>query len=283
MAVTSVDIGEHHGTTVFVVAFTHVGGGTLKNRTGKPIERGLDKTRTQQNLAVKNLGSATLSTPIGERRDEKLIQRISERGNKVSYESGIVFFTQGEKSSGIFLILQGTVKLSIASSGGRVIILGFEGPGTILGLAAIILGRTHYATAEAVGPTTVVFLRRDAFLKLVRENAKTALEAAAILSERCFKLLDELSIFALSESAQQRLAAFLLGLRPDGKDNGGIRLLGMRQEDLAQMVGLSRETASRLLSRLNKKQILDWKRSTLEIRNWDALQKLAATKMGREA
>ncbi|HMD06723.1 MAG TPA: Crp/Fnr family transcriptional regulator [Candidatus Acidoferrum sp.] len=256
----------------------------MKNRTSKPIDRGLDKTRTKQNLAVENLGSATLSTPIGERRDEKLIHRLSERGNKVSYESGIVFFTQGEKSSGIFLMLQGTAKLSIASSGGRAIILGFEGPGTILGLAATILGKTHYATAEAVGPTTVVFLRRDAFLKLVQESTKTALEVAAILSERCFKLLDELSIFALSESAQQRLAAFLLGLRPDGRDNGvGIRLPGARQEDLAQMVGLSRETASRLLSRFKKRQILNWKCSTLEIRNWDALQKLAATKMGREA
>ena len=283
-AVTSLGIWEHSATTVPFVTFTKVRGETLKNRTSKPIDRGLDKTRTKQNLAVENLGSATLSTPIGERRDEKLIQRLSERGNKVSYESGIVFFTQGEKSSGIFLMLQGTAKLSIASSGGRAIILGFEGPGTILGLAATILGKTHYATAEAVGPTTVVFLRRDAFLKLVQENTKTALEVAAILSERCFKLLDELSIFALSESAQQRLAAFLLGLRPDGRDNGvGIRLPGARQEDLAQMVGLSRETASRLLSRFKKRQILNWKRSTLEIRNWDALQKLAATKMGREA
>jgi len=283
-AVTSLGIWEHSATTVPFVTFTQVRGETLKNRTSKPIDRGLDKTRTKQNLAVENLGSATLSTPIGERRDEKLIHRLSERGNKVSYESGIVFFTQGEKSSGIFLMLQGTAKLSIASSGGRAIILGFEGPGTILGLAATILGKTHYATAEAVGPTTVVFLRRDAFLKLVQESTKTALEVAAILSERCFKLLDELSIFALSESAQQRLAAFLLGLRPDGRDNGvGIRLPGARQEDLAQMVGLSRETASRLLSRFKKRQILNWKCSTLEIRNWDALQKLAATKMGREA
>lgn len=181
-------------------------------------------------------------------------------------------------------MLQGTAKLSIASSSGKAIVLGFEGPGTILGLAATILGKTHYVTAEALGPSTVVFLRRDAFLKLVAEKTKTAVEAAALLSERCFKLLDELRIIGLSESAQQRLAAFLLGLRPDGKDNGvGIRLPRVRQEDLAQMVGLSRETASRLLSRFKKRQILDWKHSTLEIRNWDALQKLAATKIGLEA
>ncbi len=256
----------------------------MKNRTSKPIDHGLDKTRAKLNMAVENPGSAAFSTPIAERRDEKLIQRISERGDTMSYEKGIVFFTQGEKSSGILLMLQGTAKLSIASSSGKAIILGFEGPGTILGLAATILGKTHYATAEALGPATVVFLRRDAFLKLVEENTKTALEAAALLSERCFKLLDELRIIGLSESAQQRLAAFLLELRPDGKDNGvGIRLPGVRQEDLAQMVGLSRETASRLLSRFKKRQILNWKHSTLEIRNWVALQKLAATKTGREA
>lgn len=50
-----------------------------------------------------------------------------------------------------------------------------------------------------------------------------------------------------------------------------IRSLGGKQEDLAQMVGLCRETTSRLLARLKQRQILDWDYSTLVVRNWSAL------------
>jgi len=182
---------EHHGSILVVVALSAVKGGTLKKRPGKAIDRGLDESHAKQSMVVENLGFDMLSTPLAERRDQELTQRISESSNKVSYEKGTIFFAQGEKSSGIFLMLEGTAKLSIASSDGKALILGFEGPGTILGLAATILGEVHEATAEAVGPTTAIFLRRDAFLKLAQENTKMAFEAAALLSERCFKLLDE--------------------------------------------------------------------------------------------
>jgi CRP/FNR family transcriptional regulator, cyclic AMP receptor protein len=220
---------------------------------------------------------ATLSPSPACRSDQTLSQRISECGSKLSYEKGATFFAQGGKPEGIFLLVAGSVKLSMASSDGRTLILGFPRPGAVLGLAATILGSAHESTAETVEAVTAVFVPRLAFLKLVQERPRTTFEVAELLSERCKELLNELRTIGLCESAQQRLATFLLGFRSQSKENGGyIRLPGASQEDLAQMVGLSRETASRLLTRLKKRRVLDWKRSTLVVRDWGALQKLAA-------
>lgn len=221
-------------------------------------------------------GVAVLSRSPACPPDQTLFQRISECGHKVSCEKGATLFAQGGKPEGVFLLVEGSVKLSMAASDGKTLILGFLGPGTVLGLAATILGRTHESTAEAVEAVTAIFVPRTAFLKLVLETPRTTFEVAELLSERCKQLLKELKTIGLSESAQQRLATFLLGLRAQSKENGGyIRLPGASQQDLAQMVGLSRETASRLLARLKKRHVLDWKHSTLLVKDWEALQKMA--------
>lgn len=257
-------------------------GAALKKR--ETTNRGQSKHCAKHNVPVGKVGFDMLSTPLIGPPDQRLVQRISELGRKKLYEKRSILFAQGEQSSTILLLLKGSAKLSVTSPDGRALILGFLGPGTVLGLAATILGKTYEATAETVEPTTAISLPRNAFLKLVEESAKTAFEAAELLGEQCFDLLGELRTIGLSGSAQQRLAAFLLGLRPQSKNAGGcIRLPGASQEDLAQMVGLSRETASRLLARFKKRGVLDWNRSSLVVRNWGALQKLAAFEIGGRA
>jgi len=220
-----------------------------------------------------------LSTPPARRLGEKLVQRIVEAGRRSSYEKGQILFAQGQQSRGVFLLVEGLVKLSLASSDGNSLILGFSGPETILGLAATVLDETHVTSAQAVAPTTAVVLPRDIVLRLVQENTTLAFEAVEMLSAERYDLLDHLSAIGLSKSASQRLAGFLVRLRqdsPDHDDSVHIRLAGVTQDDLAHMLGVSRETTSRLLSRFRKRHVLQWERSTLLIRDWRALRRLAA-------
>lgn len=80
----------------------------------------------------------------------------------------------------------------------------------------------------------------------------------------------------LSESAQQELARCLLGLlNHHSADHGAHVELNLSQETIAQMVGLSREMVSRLLSPLRRKVGLHWTRSDFIVRNRRALEKLA--------
>jgi CRP-like cAMP-binding protein len=185
-------------------------------------------------------------------------------------------FKEGEESSGVYLILEGRVKVSVNSAEGKTLVLGFFGPGTILGIAAAILGRTHATTAEAAKPTRAIFVGRTDFVKEVQEDLRAAVQVAQLVSENCFFVLGKIAAVELSHSASQRLARCLLGLvgqEGDSRTNGQAKL-GLSQETVAQMVGLSRETATRLLSQFRRNGILDWKRSGLVIEDRDALERI---------
>jgi len=238
------------------------------------INRGSNDGRGKQTIGTESFGSEFVSRAQTATLEPVLIQQVVELGDKISYTRGSILFAEAENPRGVFLVLDGCVKSSVVSSQGKGLILGFQGPGTLLGLDAAILGHTYDATAETTEATTAIFFPRSALVKLLQENPKAAFEAMELLSRRCFNLLADLKSIGLAKTAEQRLAAFLLALRPDGKPVETLRLAGAKQEDLAQMVGLSRETASRLLSRLKKKQVLIWKRSTLIVRDWNAVERL---------
>lgn len=244
--------------------------------------RGL-KHRTGETLAMRHRQLNIPSRQLARRGEQELVSRISELGDTAAYARGSVLFAEGQTPTGIFLVSAGRVKLSVVSPDGKALVLGFFGPGAILGLAATMLGAPHDATAEPTEQTTVTFLPRGAFLKLVQQDAEALFAVAEVLSQRCLSLVGVLRTIGLLKSARQRLAAFLLEFRPDGEDHEvSIGLAGITQESLAQIVGLSRETASRLLSGFKKRGILEWKRSILTVRNWETLRSMATSRQIEE-
>ena len=161
---------------------------------------------------------------------------------------------------------------------GQTLVLGFFGPGTILGLAAAILGHAHAATAKILKPTKVLFVSRKELVREMQDDGTAARQVAELVSETCYFILGKMRAVDLSQSAEQKLARCLLGLRAHNTGASGETppKLDLSQETIAQMVGLSRETITRLLSRFRRRRILDWKRSGLVIRDTNALEKLAA-------
>jgi CRP/FNR family cyclic AMP-dependent transcriptional regulator len=126
-------------------------------------------------------------------------------------------------------------------------------------------------------PTRVLFVSRKELVREIESDAAVARQAAQLVSEACYFILGKMSAVDLSQSATQRLARCLVGLLAHNTGPGAEAppKLDLSQETLAQMVGLSRETVTRLLSRLRRSRILEWKRSGLVIRDRSALKKLA--------
>lgn len=174
------------------------------------------------------------------------------------------------------MVLEGRVKLSATSAQGKALVLGIFGIGAVLGLAGAVLGRPCAVTAEVMQPTRTVFIARNEVLREIRGNVVAAWQAAQLVSETCFFLLGKMTTVELAESAPQKMARCLLGLiAHNGNPDGEPEHLELTQEMIAQMVGLSRETVSRLLSRFRRSGVLDWTRSDFVIRNRRALEKLA--------
>ncbi len=223
------------------------------------------------------LGHLSARYPFPARLNDHYVARLQASNVGVSFSRGAILFEAGDEPTGVYVVLEGRTKLSVNSAQGKTLVLGFFGPGTILGLAAAILGRAHATTAETLKPTKVLFVSRQELAREMQADVRAARQAAMLVSEACYFILAKMSDVDLSQSAEQKLARCLLGLLAPNTESGGEAppRLGLSQETIAQMVGLSRETVTRLLARFRRGRILDWKRSGLVIRDRSALEKLA--------
>jgi CRP/FNR family cyclic AMP-dependent transcriptional regulator len=195
-----------------------------------------------------------------------------------AYPQGAVLFVEGQMPRGIFVLCKGSVKLSINSPSGRTVIVKLAEPGEVLGLSATISGKPYEVTAETLDPCQVNFVKRDDFLHFLKDDVEACFKVAEQLSEKYHNACKEAGSLGLSHSAAEKLAKLLLEWSAKNGDVGKTepRLkLRLTHEEIAQMIGTSRETVTRLFAELKKRQILQAKGSTMVIRNTAALREIA--------
>jgi CRP/FNR family cyclic AMP-dependent transcriptional regulator len=195
-----------------------------------------------------------------------------------AYPKGAVLFVEGQAPRGIFVLCKGRVKLSICSTDGKTLILKIAESGEVLGLSATISGKPYELTAETVDPCQINFVKREDFLRFLREHSEACLRVAEQLSEKYNTACREIRSLGLSHSAAEKLARLLLDWTARNgeanKQEPRVKL-ALTHEEIAQMIGTSRETVTRLFAELKKRQIVQAKGSTLVIRNKAALKSLA--------
>jgi CRP-like cAMP-binding protein len=159
----------------------------------------------------------------------------------------------GEPLPGLLVVLRGMLKVALPQ-GGRVIAL--LGPGGSFGEASIALGRAPRVEVVALVESTVALLPREALLALLREDARLALRFARTLASEALSLIEALEASA-SRHGAQRLAAYLDSLAPSG--NGGspcsVRLPASKTV-IASLLGMKKETLSRLLHELSARRLI---------------------------
>jgi len=194
-----------------------------------------------------------------------------------AYPQGAVLFVEGQLPRGIFVLFKGSVKLSINSPSGRTVIVKLAEPGEVLGLSATISGKPYEVTAETLDPCQVNFVKRDDFLHFLKDDVEACFKVAEQLSEKYHNACKEAGSLGLPHSAAEKLAKLLLEWTSKNGDTPKEPRLKLRltHEEIAQMIGTSRETVTRLFADMRKRQILQSKGSTLVIRNTAALRELA--------
>jgi CRP/FNR family transcriptional regulator len=197
-----------------------------------------------------------------------------------AYPKGAVLFVEGQAPRGIFVLCKGRVKLSICSTDGKTLILKIAEPGEVLGLSATVSGKTYELTAETIDPCQVNFVKRDDFLRFLKEHSDACFRVAEQLSDKYNTACREIRSLGLSHSAAEKLAKLLLewSSRSGESNKQEPRLrLSLTHEEIAQMIGTSRETVTRLFAELKKRQIVHAHGATLVIRNKVALRALASS------
>ncbi len=196
-----------------------------------------------------------------------------------AYPKGAVLFVEGQSPRGIFVLCKGRAKLSVGSSDGKTLILKIAEAGEVLGLSATVSGKPYELTAETLDPCQINFVKREEFLRFLKEHAEACFRVAEQLSDKYNTACREIRSLGLSHSAGEKLAKLLLEWGGNGvaDEHKETRLkVALTHEEIAQMIGTSRETVTRLFADLKKRQIIALKGSTLLIRNRSALRTLAS-------
>jgi len=196
-----------------------------------------------------------------------------------AYPQGAVLFVEGQSARGVYIICSGRVKLSTTSRDGKTLILRMAQPGEVLGLHATISGKPYELTAETLQPCQLDFIKRDDFLRFLQNHADACLHAAQHLSQNCQSAYEMIRSLGLSHSVSEKMARLLLEWAGDGESTKeGIRIkVSLTHEEIAQLIGTSRETVTRVLGEFRDKQLAQLRGSTLLIRNKPALERLIGT------
>lgn len=203
-----------------------------------------------------------------------------EHLEKIKYASafpqGAVLFVEGQAPRGIYIVCSGRVKLTTTSRDGKTLILRIAQAGEVLGLHGTVSGKPYELTAETLQPCQLDFIKREDFLKFLQNHADACLNAAQHLSENCQTAYEMIRSLGLSHSVSEKLARLLLEWASDGETTkDGIRIkISLTHEEIAQLIGTSRETVTRVLGEFRDKELAQLRGSTLLIRNKTALEKL---------
>ena len=224
------------------------GGGCKEDGMNTPY--GLEIVESCQNCKLKREHSFCNLTP-------PVLKAFSAVSHQTTFPGGATLFVEGQTPRGVFLLCSGKVKLSTTSRDGKVLILKMAGPGDMLGL--------------------VNFVQREALVSLLEKHGEAGLRSAQTLSREFQSAYRDIHDLILARSSAGKLAKLLLSWTPPVTDNANkeIRVrYGLTHEEMAQMIGASRETVTRLLGDLRRKQLIRLEGSTLVIRNRMALEAL---------
>ena len=193
------------------------------------------------------------------------------------YPKGSLLFVEGEQPRGVFILCSGRAKLTTSSSEGKLLIVKIAEPGEVLGASATILGKPYEVSAETLEPSQLNFIKREDFLRFMSVNAEACMHTAQQLSEKYHSAQREIRSLGLSQTTGEKLAKLILDwcVQEGDVTPKGIRLkVLLTHEEIAQMIGTTRETVTRLLSDLKRRKILDVKGSTVLVQDKGALENM---------
>ena len=194
---------------------------------------------------------------------------------------GNILFTEGEPARGIYILLAGRATVSISSPGGKIVILRVAQSGDVLGLNSTLRNYAYDVTVQALESCHTDFVSRSELIAQMERSQQCTQAVLLELSGELTELADRAKSLLLSQTSSVRLAKLLLewGTRTTANKSPLVRIeKSFTQEEIAQMIGSSRETVTRLLTTLSKRQIVEITTDSILIRDWRALENAAEDK-----
>lgn len=218
------------------------------------------------------------TVPIFSSLDFEDLDPLAGKLRRRGYQRGEVVFHQEDPADRMYIIVEGSIRISITSEDGREKDLAVLQPGDCFGEMALLDGSNRSATATAVDATQTLALYREDFMEFLQEHPQVVAQTTSLLTSRLRSVNQMLGDMAFLD-VPTRLAKQLLELA-DAQANeagpSGPIEVPMGQDQLARLVGASRETISRALNSYRRLGILSTSHRRITINDRDALERMTS-------
>lgn len=215
-----------------------------------------------------------LFTHLSDRERRKIAGEVVE----TCYRKGEFIFREGDPADTFHILKSGSVKCVKTSADGKEVTMKVLMPGDLFCCdAAVLDGAVHPGCAQPMGDVRVLALNKTAYFAMLRRNPDAALEVIGYLGKRLREAQENAKVLALNP-ADKRLASLLVNLaaRAGVRESGGVRLaVRLTRQDLANMIGVTVETAIRVMSRFTRQRLVAGTAKSLMILNLPKLKQLA--------
>lgn len=186
---------------------------------------------------------------FGDLSDKDLRELESVVRERLFRKNEVIFHAR-EPGNALFVIKRGRVKISMDDRSGREIILRIFEAGDFFGEMSLLDGESRSATVSSLEPCQALVLSRDQFLKFVMKRPEVVLKMLTALSRRLRKADEKISRLVFAD-AYEKVASVLMDIIEERKiplNIGADIPLSLTRKELADMVGLSRETLTRVIA-----------------------------------
>ncbi len=184
-----------------------------------------------------------------------------------------MIFHEGDKGDGFYMVDKGKIKVFKLSFDGKEQILHIYGPGHIFGEVPAFEGKNFPASSMALEKATILFLPRDKFVRLITSTPGLSMNMLADLSRRLREFTVQIENLSLKE-VPARLAAYILTLSKEQKNERQVTL-PISKAQLANLIGTTPETVSRILKKMMTSSFIDVQTKIILIKDLQGLLDLS--------
>ena len=203
---------------------------------------------------------------------ENELRGLAQQAVEKRFAAGEMLFREGEACAGVFLIVQGSVKIFRTSPGGREVMLSIETAPSSVAELPLFDGGPYPATVRVMEPVVALFIDKTDFQQFCRQNPDVALKVLAVVGRRLRHLVGLVESMTFG-SVTQRLARMLLDASKDASAESFD--LPATHQELASRLGTVREVVSRNLGRFCAQGLIGIQDRQVEIVNRAGLQQEA--------
>ena len=186
--------------------------------------------------------------PLFSRLDDKALGNLEKAAIRRAYPKNTILISKGDQSDQLFVVLKGKLKVSITDASGKEIIMSLLGAGDYFGEMAMIDGESRSATIVTTQASEVMTISRDDFHRTLMSSPELMFELLKVLARKVRIATDKLESLAF-EDVYGRLVKLLIQLAKPHEDVWIVED-SLTHQEIANMIGSSREMVTRILKAL---------------------------------